>query len=214
MILNPFQNPGSGVIVLEALDGVGKSTAAKSVADMLGGVVYNSSHEIKRLRLIATKMKHGSIERTEAFYTILESMSNEIHSISQHQIVIVDRFYASWASDECGLGRLKLGHLSRNSWPSHLLKPDLCVHLRADEPERISRMNGRSSQNSREIKLADDDFYRQRVLRAIGILSDVEINNTYIGPEHVSAQIARIWNSRIEMRNSVASGLESSPYLI
>lgn len=214
MFINKFQNPGSGVIILEALDGVGKSTAANTVAQMIGGVVYDSSFEVKRLRRIASSMEHGCIERTNAFYQILMMMSEEISAQSKNEIVIVDRFYASWASDECGIGRLKLSDLSGTGWPIELLKPDLRIHLRAEESERISRMNGRSTQNSREIKLADDDVYRRRVIRSISILSDVEIDNTHIGPDQVAAQIVLIWNNKINMRHSRLNRFESSIYSI
>ena len=90
------------VIVLEALDGVGKSTVAKLVAKKLNAVVYRPSGRIKHATNEAIKLPYGSQERSGAIRNTLTMMSKEIKQVAQAYPVILDRFYASWASAEAG----------------------------------------------------------------------------------------------------------------
>ena len=90
------------IIVLEALDGVGKSTVAKLVAKKLNAVVYRPSGRIKHATNEAIKLPYGSQERSGAIRNTLTMMSKEIKEVAQAYPVILDRFYASWASAEVG----------------------------------------------------------------------------------------------------------------
>ena len=91
------------VIVLEALDGVGKSTVAKLVAKKINAVVYRPSGRIKHATNEAIKLPYGSEERSGAIRNTLTMMSKEIKEVAQTYPVILDRFYASWASAEAGV---------------------------------------------------------------------------------------------------------------
>ena len=186
----------NSVIVLEALDGVGKSTVAKLVAKRLDAVVYRPSGRIKHATNEAIKLPYGSQERSAAIRKTLTMMSREIKEIAQTYTVIVDRFYASWASAEVGAGNLRITDLSMDAWPSDLIKPDLNIHLRVDEEERLRRIGKRDFQNQREIKLGNDESYRFRVLRGLTKLTDCDVDNTFRSPEETAAAIVEKFSSK------------------
>ena len=117
-------------------------------------------------------------------------MSKEIKEVAQSYPVILDRFYASWASAEAGAGNLRITDLSIDNWPQDLVKPDLSVHLRVDEEERLRRIGKRDFQNQREIKLGNDESYRFRVLRGLTRLTDHDVDNTFRSPEETAARDA------------------------
>ena len=188
------------IIVLEALDGVGKSTVAKLVAKKLNAVVYRPSGRIKHATNEAIKLPYGSQERSGAIRNTLTMMSKEIKEVAQAYPVILDRFYASWASAEAGAGNLKITDLSMENWPRDLIKPDLSVHLRVDEEERLRRIGTRDFQNQREIKLGNDESYRFRVLRGLTKLTDCDVDNTFRSPEETAAAIVEKFHSN---RNSI-----------
>jgi thymidylate kinase len=186
----------NSVIVLEALDGVGKSTVAKIVAQKLGAVVYKPSGKIKFATNKAIELPYGSEERSDAIRNTLTMMSDEIKEISESYTVIVDRFYASWASAEVGAGNMKIRNLSIEDWPRDLIKPKLSVHLRVDEEERMRRIGTRDFQNQREIKLGNDHAYRYRVLRGLTRLTDCDVDNTFRSPEETAAMVAQLYKEK------------------
>ena len=192
------------VIVLEALDGVGKSTVAKLVAKKLNAVVYRPSGQIKHATNEAIKLPYGSQERSAAIRKTLTMMSREIKEIAETYTVIVDRFYASWASAEVGAGNLRIADLSMDAWPRDLIKPDLNIHLRVDEEERLRRIGTRDFQNQREVKLGNDESYRFRVLRGLTKLTDCDVDNTFRSPEETASAVIDNFLSRKEtMRGPV-----------
>lgn len=186
----------NSVIVLEALDGVGKSTVAKIVAQKLDAVVYKPSGKIKFATNKAIELPYGSEERSDAIRNTLTMMSDEIKEISESYTVIVDRFYASWASAEVGAGNMKIRNLSIEDWPRDLIKPKLSVHLRVDEEERMRRIGTRDFQNQREIKLGNDHAYRYRVLRGLTRLTDCDVDNTFRSPEETAAMVAQLYKEK------------------
>ena len=186
----------NSVIVLEALDGVGKSTVAKILAQKLDAVVYKPSGKIKFATNKAIELPYGSEERSDAIRNTLTMMSDEIKEISKSYTVIVDRFYASWASAEVGAGNMKIRNLSIEDWPRDLIKPKLSVHLRVDEEERMRRIGTRDFQNQREIKLGTDHAYRYRVLRGLTRLTDCDVDNTFRSPEETAAMIAQLYKEK------------------
>ena len=84
----------NSVIVLEALDGVGKSTVAKIVAQKLDAVVYKPSGKIKFATNKAIELPYGSEERSDAIRNTLTMMSDEIKEISDYLA-----FYRGWVSE-------------------------------------------------------------------------------------------------------------------
>ena len=187
----------NSVIVLEALDGVGKSTVAKIVARKINARLYRPSASLNLVTKRAVTLPYGSSERSEAFREALTLKSKEIENLARTTTVIVDRFYASWASAEAGVGNFKIATLSMQDWPKDLIKPDLSVHLRVDEEERLRRIGTRDFQNQRELKLGNDHPYRFRVLRGLTRLTDSDVDNTFRTPEETASMIISMYRSKI-----------------
>ena len=82
------------------------------------------------------------------------------------------------------------------NWPRDLIKPDLSVHLRVDEEERLRRIGTRDFQNQREIKLGNDESYRFRVLRGLTKLTDCDVDNTFRSPKKPLQQSLRNFTVR------------------
>ena len=120
--------------------------------------------------------------------------------VARDDRVVLDRFYASWASAEAGAGNLRITDLSIDSWPRDLIKPDLSIHLRVDEEERLKRIGKRDYQNQREIKLGNDHSYRFRVIRGLTRLTDCDVDNTFRSPEETAAAIIELYNTQIKTR--------------
>ena len=89
-----------------------------------------------------------------------------------------------------------------DAWPRDLIKPDLNIHLRVDEEERLRRIGKRDFQNQREIKLGNDESYRFRVLRGLTKLTDCDVDNTFRSPEETAAAIVEKYHSK---KNSAPS---------
>ena len=187
----------NSVIVLEALDGVGKSTVAKIVARKINARLYRPSTSVNLATEQAITLPYGSNERSEAIRQTLTLMSKEIENMARYNTVIIDRFYASWASAEAGVGNFKIATLSMQDWPKDLIKPDLSVHLRVDEEERLRRIGTRDFQNQRELKLGNDHAYRFRVLRGLTRLTDSDVDNTFRTPEETASMIISMYQTKV-----------------
>ncbi len=194
----------NSVIVLEALDGVGKTTVAKILARKMNAVLYRPSVKIIQFVNESVKLPYGSPVRSENIRKSLEMMSNEIKEITKFSTVVIDRFYASWASAEAGDGNLRLADLSIDNWPRNLIKPNLSIHLRVDEDVRLARIGSRAHQNDREIRLGNDPTYRHRVLRYLTRLTNYSVDNTFRTPDEAASRILQIFRNIKERRNSLS----------
>jgi thymidylate kinase len=192
----------NSVIVLEALDGVGKSTVAKIVARKLNARLYRPSSSVNLAAEQAITLPYGSNERSEALRQTLTLMSKEIESLARTNTIIIDRFYASWASAEAGVGNFRIATLSMQDWPRDLIKPDLSIHLRVDEEERLRRIGIRDFQNQRELKLGNNHAYRFRVLRGLTRLTDIDVDNTFRTPEETASIIASMYRDKAHTEDS------------
>ena len=194
----------NSVIVLEALDGVGKTTVAKILARKMNAVLYRPSEKIIQFVNESVKLPYGSPVRSENIRESLEMMSNEIKEITKYSTVVIDRFYASWASAEAGDGNLRMADLSIDNWPRNLIKPNLSIHLRVDEDVRLARIGSRAHQNDREIRLGNDQTYRHRVLRSLTRLTNYDVDNTFRTPDETASRILQIFRNIKERRNPLS----------
>jgi len=194
----------NSVIVLEALDGVGKTTVAKILARKMNAVLYRPSVKIIQFVNESVKLPYGSPVRSENIRKSLEMMSNEIKEITKYSTVVIDRFYASWASAEAGDGNLRMAGLSIDNWPRNLIKPNLSIHLRVDEDVRLARIGSRAHQNDREIRLGNDQTYRHRVLRSLTRLTNYDVDNTFRTPDETASRILQIFRNIKERRNPLS----------
>ncbi|MCV2402930.1 deoxynucleoside kinase [Marinomonas sp. C2222] len=132
-------------IVIEGLDGTGKSTTAKALATALEGVALNTPldkfKEVRpKLEGIYGKESYGR----QLFYasTAIASSNEVREKLESIPAVVLDRYwlstqvYHSW--------RTQGAHFQLLEVEGMLLKPDLTVYLELSLEERIKRLGGRS----------------------------------------------------------------------
>ena len=145
-------------IVIEGLDGVGKSTISKALAVELGGVRLASPHDkFKNVRSGLEVAYKNNVYGRQLFYasTVLD-ISNEIRLRSkQQQCIIVDRYWLStkvyhdWKCEGDGFDLTEV--------EDKLLVPDYTIYLQLSLEERRIRLRERDDiTNEDEITLCEE----------------------------------------------------------
>lgn len=132
-------------IVIEGLDGTGKSTTAKALAEALGGIALSTPLDAfngvrPKLEEIYAAESYGR----QLFYasTAIASSIRVKKELEKHQVVVLDRYwlstqvYHSW--------RTQGGHFQLPEVEEMLLKPDLTIYLELSLEERIKRLGKRT----------------------------------------------------------------------
>ncbi|MCP8970940.1 dTMP kinase [Ectobacillus ponti] len=153
-------------IVIEGVDGTGKSTTAHLLAAKLGAVYYQTPPAMfKEVRSVFRNMDNA----WGNFYFYLSTLAvaaREIQTLLSNSDVICDRYsFSTQAYHEISLQQslhTSISHLD-------LLKPDLTVLLRADRVIRHERLIQRSSAHSFEL---DIDYQEQVQARMIRLLEE------------------------------------------
>ncbi|CCW71279.1 unnamed protein product [Phytomonas sp. Hart1] len=171
------------IIVLEGLDGVGKTLTTQALASKLGGMEQHTPppawSDIRPL----FRMQDNDISR--AFY----SGSNYIAAPSilhaaYTQFVIVDRWWCS----TCAMGLANQFTTSTlppdgdavYEWPSDLSKPDFGFYLFVDEHIRSTRVRRRGNEDSEEQMLSKKSEMRataSEAYRRTHLLHPIEVPN-------------------------------------
>lgn len=135
-------------IVLEGLDGVGKSTTALSLARRLGAVhMITPTPRMRQFRsyfdthpAVTPEVRHGYY-MTGNFLAGLDMRDTTEAGAS----VVLDRYYASTNAYVLGKkGELPPPGDEVYAWPAELPKPDIMVLLTLPESERLARRAGRT----------------------------------------------------------------------
>ena len=163
---NPF-------IVIEGLDGVGKTTLVNNLTKRLGAQSFQTPPQI------ISKYREIIVEQCQpvcrAFYSLGNYLIAEnIKDSLVESPVVLDRFWHSSAAyaiateAKCG-GEINI--LPRGNpiyqWPDDLLKPSAVVYLELSESDRVLRMHERGeAETNEELQLKKSQLFRQRLIRA------------------------------------------------
>ncbi len=176
------------LVAIEGLDGTGKSTIAKLLADGLRGtVVRNPPEEMAAERSAADS---ASPEGRRAWYMKGNHRAAQIAEVTLARDgvpVVMDRSVAS---------TLAFGAAESASavapWPGDIRRPDLLVLLTVPEPERQMRIRKRGQgRTPEEGRLDRDHEFRARVLRNYQALGATPVDATG-SVEEVVARIMRL----------------------
>nr|CAD7426808.1 unnamed protein product [Timema monikensis] len=159
------------VIVLEGLDGSGKTTLSKKLSSKLNAKKMSTPPSC--LLTLREKFDTHPIALRRAYYALGNYIAAaEIEYLCHHTPVIVDRFWHSTAAytiaSEVGESMVlpPEGDPIYN-WPIDLLRPDMVVFLSVGEYNRVARHTGRNTTNTPEERTLQDNstFRNNRVKR-------------------------------------------------
>lgn len=166
-------------IVIEGLDGTGKSTTAKALAAKLQGVALNTP--LDKFQDVRPKLENIYAEESygrQLFYasTAIASSLQVQKELKDSPVVVLDRYwlstqvYHSW--------RTKGAHFKLLEVESMLLKPDLTVYLELSLDERVNRLGGRDSNTEEDRQTTD-------------LVANQKLNDLY--HEHLDSFCAGDW---------------------
>lgn len=172
------------VIVIEGMDGCGKSELVGRLSSSLGIPHEYSLHpELREHRSVFDSMEET--EKRQFYLLGNEALMAELQGPQYGApICILDRSYATTLS-------YQYGHLAGESedpvedllppkpirWPTEL-KPDLYIVLHCEESERLRRLSNRGQQTPEEALLATNERVRSAIQYCYGNLEDVHIVDT------------------------------------
>ena len=154
------------IIGLEGHDGTGKSATAKEVADLLGGDVFFSDDETKKMRQAVYKDKSlSSKQQMIAVEEIYRLESKRFQSeLGDKDIIIFDRTFVSHSVEENVKDSLENNKPTYKNgyFPNGVVKPTIIFQVIIPEEERNRRVKHRGEELSkRDEKLRDNHEYRE-----------------------------------------------------
>lgn len=135
-------------IVLEGLDGVGKTTAATTLAERLGAKFLRTPPDC--MRSFRPYFDRADDASRKAFYEVGNFMAGEeaAATLAKGQSVVIDRYYASTFSYRYGRkveAPLPPAGDAAYAWPAELHKPDHMILITLPEADRLARRASRSA---------------------------------------------------------------------
>jgi dTMP kinase len=180
-------------IVLEALDGVGKSTAARALAAELGGVAMNTPGD--QLRGVSEAVLRGLGEQQAArclYYaaSVVARGAEARRAVDGGVPVVMDRYWLSTIA----YARARGVTAALDGVEALVPAPDLTVMLVLDEDERRRRLQGRGLTDADRETI--DGGFRDRVVaemmseeRSRGLRPSLVVDVTGLDPGGVVARL-------------------------
>ncbi len=198
-------------IVLEGIDGAGKTTQAELLSSYLqsrGRRVWRTAEPTPFPTGIALREAlGGKVKKTEcemAVMFVLDRIAHNIHPtegiraiLESGQDIICDRYYYSTLAYQ--------GHSTDYEWTKtmnlscpEILRPDICIYLDLTPEQSLDRISrGRDSveiyENRETLEKVRNAF--MKVFDDLKESDNIAIVNAYRSPEEIAAQIASLVNS-------------------
>lgn len=201
------------VVLIEGLDGVGKSTLVNALASRLDATVIASppsmpdprdkTVDLRQRMDVAEQGTRREYYRSSNFHASL--LAEEARLAAP---VILDRYWPSTASfavlDEGAPEWEPLG-----AWPQGLVIPDVVFLLTVNEDARRERMEDRGLEaTEEEERLAEVAGLRADVLEALRCFDPIEIDTSDLTPQEVMDEVM-LWLDKCEIITH-ADGVEPS----
>lgn len=178
-------------VVIEGMDGVGKTTITKLIAEQLNGTNYKTPpSELNSIRdNIDNSNKH-----TKFFYYLSTTYyaSDNIRSIIKSgKSVVCDRYYQTTFSaydDEV------VNLVNSEQIIDKLYKPDFCFLLTISEKERLKRLKKRDYLSKDDIESIDNKVLREEQMFKYHQMGMIKIDTTKKTEGDIVNKIFRIMN--------------------
>ena len=178
-------------IVIEGLDGVGKTTTAKLLARIIGAeIVHNPPASLAHVRTLF----EGQPERVKRrFFEFGNLVTNLMITDSLEQNpVVLDRWWYSTRAAELSHGVYDMDDALAYEAPPGLLQPDFSFLLHLDETERQQRILTRGKNlTDDEWLMLDDTYFRHRLLEGYRGMGLTEVDITGKTPMEVVQRICQ-----------------------
>lgn len=180
------------VVVLEGLDGVGKTHIAKCLSERLRGTARCTPEPEWADVRNDFRCQDECIAR--AFYCAANYVAAKgIMSAAESSVVIVDRWWCSTCAmalaNQCTVETLPVDGDPVYAWPEDLPLPDAGFYLSVDETVRIGRIRKRAPEDAEERRLsaqrsmratAAEAYQRTHMLTPVGCLTYREAVNSIL----------------------------------
>jgi thymidylate kinase len=143
-------------IVIEGLDGTGKSTTVKALAEALGGISLSTPlDKFKQVRPQLEEIYLNESYGRQLFYasTAIASSIQATQELETHQVVVLDRYWLS--TQVYHHWRTQGQHFELPEVENMLLKPDLTIYLELSLEERMKRLGGRRHNTDEDRQTTD-----------------------------------------------------------
>ena len=178
------------LIVIEGLDGTGKSTLISSLCKQLDATLISTPPEMFDSRISEGELREffdaTEQSRRREYYRSANFLASELALIAlEKSHVIMDRYWPSTAAfsamDESNPEWEELG-----TFPKGFVRPDAIILLTVSEEERENRIKNRGELlTDEEIRLSSQRENRQRVLEGLRAFGPIEIDTTNLDPQTV-----------------------------
>ena len=182
------------IILVEGLDGVGKSTLVSALAEALGATLVANPIPLPDPRNpemdLRTRMDQAPEAVRREYYRCANfHASLLINAARQRGPVVVDRYWPSTAGFALLDDQPPVWE-SIGTWPGGLIQPDVMFLLTVDEHARTKRMHGRGiSITDEEVRLSQSNASRERVNYALRCFEPIEIDTSYLDPDEVLEEV-------------------------
>jgi len=177
------------VIVIEGLDGVGKSTLTRKLTEAIGGVLLGTP-PVFELEVLGFARKHFDDQPAvvrRAFYRFGNVVvSEQARALRVDRPVVIDRYWPSTVAFAVGNGESVEVTQWLGRYPDELLKPDLLILLTADERARLARHQGRGTDATmEEQRLERQKPIREKIVEVYLTFEPVVVDTSELNPEAV-----------------------------
>jgi UMP-CMP kinase 2, mitochondrial len=187
------------IIVVEGLDGVGKTTVTEALTTKLGGILVRTPHpNLEPLRALFRSLDEPL---ARAFYCGANYLAAPVVAeASTRTAVIMDRWWCSTcAMTLAGRQGVSVEALPPPTdavyqWPQDLPEFDVGVLLQVDETIRRLRMKKRNDENEEEALLAAKADMRETAMEAFrrfGLLTTVDVPNYMVAVNAILDELCK-----------------------
>lgn len=183
------------VILLEGLDGVGKSAVSAALAQRLGAHVLRTPPPELAQHRGAFDGETEPVRR--AFYMLGNVLvSRALRLAHKDDIIVLDRYWPSTFAYGTAT-RLKREGISPDSidarWPAFLIRPTVIAVLTLSEANRRERLKARGvAETAEEAELAQQLDFRSLVLRIYSLIPGVRLVDAAASVQEIVSTVAAL----------------------